>query len=114
MASRGLLFIAVLSLLIAVVSLVEHRLYCTHTSVAGAPRLWSERSPVVALGLSCSKACGIFPHQGWNQHPSTGRQSLSTVPPGRSPNSIFTVILLDDVCVSVSLVIFDNSAQVLS
>ena len=33
-------------------------------SVAAAPGLWSAGSVVVALRLSCSTACGIFPNQG--------------------------------------------------
>ena len=44
-------------LLIAVTSLVEHGLYSVWASVA------------VAYGLSCSKACGIFPDQGLNPCP---------------------------------------------
>ena len=32
-------------------------------SVVVAPRLWSTGSTVVVLGLSCSKACEIFPDQ---------------------------------------------------
>ena len=35
-------------------------------SVTGAPGLQSTGSVVVACGLSCSMACGIFPHQGLN------------------------------------------------
>ena len=54
---RGLLFVVVRGLLIAVASLVvEHR-------------LWSADSVVVAHGLSCSAACGIFPDQGSNPCP---------------------------------------------
>ena len=36
------------------------------TSVAGAPGLWSTGSVVVAHGLSCSVACGIFLDLGLN------------------------------------------------
>ena len=35
-------------------------------SIVGAPRLWSSGSIVAVHGLSCSKACGIFPAQGSN------------------------------------------------
>ena len=35
-------------------------------SVAVAPGLWIRGSTVVAQGLSCSAACGIFPDQGSN------------------------------------------------
>ena len=54
LAVLGLQFIVVHGLLIAVASLfAEHR-------------LWNDGSVVVAHGLSCSEACGIFPDQGWN------------------------------------------------
>ena len=52
---RGLFFLAVPSLLIAVASL------CCRAQALGACA-----SVVVALGLSCSSACGIFPDQGSN------------------------------------------------
>ena len=54
LAVLGLQFIVVHGLLIAVASLfAEHR-------------LWNAGSVVVAHGLSCSEACGIFPDQGGN------------------------------------------------
>ena len=54
---RGLLFVAVRRLLIVVASLAaEHGLK-------------SAGSVVVAHGLSCSAACGIFPDQGSNPCP---------------------------------------------
>ena len=70
---RGLLFVAVCVLLIAVAPLVQHRL-----QARGLQQLWhagsvvvdlglqSAGSVVVAHGLSCSAACGIFPDQGSN------------------------------------------------
>ena len=74
---RGLLFVAVHRLLIAVASLVaEHGL-----QAHGLQQLWhmgsavvargpqSAGSVVVAHGLSCSAACGIFPDQGSNPCP---------------------------------------------
>ena len=74
---RGLLFVAVRGLLTAVVSLVaEHGL-----QARGLQQLWhvgsavvargfqSAGSAVVAHGLSCSVACGIFPDQGSNPCP---------------------------------------------
>ena len=74
---RGLLFVVVRRLLIAVASLVvEHRL-----QVHGLQQLWHVRSVVVARGLqstgsvvvthglSCSTACGIFPDQDSNPCP---------------------------------------------
>ena len=71
----GLLFVAVRGLLIAVslVAVAEHRL-----QVHGLQQLWhvgsvvvvrghqGSGSVVVAYGLSCSAACGIFPDQGSN------------------------------------------------
>ena len=51
---QGLLFFAGCELLTAVASLVSK------------PRLWSVGSVVVAHGLSCSTARGIFPDQGSN------------------------------------------------
>ena len=74
---RGLLFLAVRGLLIAVASLVaEHGV-----QVRGLHQLWHAGSVVVARGLqsagsvvvehrlSCSTACGIFPDQGLNPRP---------------------------------------------
>ena len=59
----GLFFVVLHRLLIAVdSSVVEHRLQGVQASA------------VVALGLSCSAACGIFPDQGWE--PCTGRRIL--------------------------------------
>ena len=70
----GLLFIMVSRLLIAMASLVaEHGLQVRglqqlwHTSSGVVThRLQSAGSVVVAHGLSCSSACGIFPDQGSN------------------------------------------------
>ena len=53
-------FIAMTSLI------VEHRLQGTQASVAGAPGLQSIGSIVVAQGLRCSLARGIFPDRGSN------------------------------------------------
>ena len=59
---RGLLFVAVHGLLIAVASLVaEHGL-----QACGLQQLWHMGSVVVAHGLCCSAACGIFLDQGSN------------------------------------------------
>ena len=46
-------------------------------SVGVACRLQSTGSVVVANGLSCSEACGIFPDQGSNLCPCTGRRILN-------------------------------------
>ena len=55
---RGLLFVAVCGLLIALACLCW-----------GARALGARASVVVAHGLSCSMACGIFRDQGSNPHP---------------------------------------------
>ena len=51
-------------LLSAAASLAEHGLSGTQAAGAGAPGLWGTGSIFVVQGLSCSKACGIFPDQG--------------------------------------------------
>ena len=55
-ASKGLFFIVILRLLIAVASLAR-------------AQALGEASVIVVLGLSCSAACGLFPDQGLNQYP---------------------------------------------
>ena len=73
----GLLFVEVCGLLIVVASLVaEHRLQAHRLqqlwhvgSVVVACGLQSTGSVVVAHGLSCSVACGIFLDQGLNPCP---------------------------------------------
>ena len=52
--------------------LVEHRLWVP-SSVLAARGLWGAVSAVVALGLSCSAACGIFPDEGLNACPLHGK-----------------------------------------
>ena len=62
---QGLLLVAAHRLLIAVPSLVEHGLQARRLQ-----QLWCVGSvAVVAHGLSCSTACGIFPDQGSNPCP---------------------------------------------
>ena len=76
-SEQGLLFVAVHGLLIVVASLVaEHGLQAHglkqlwhKSSVVVARGLQSAGSVVVAHGLSCSMACGIFPDQGSNPCP---------------------------------------------
>ena len=43
--------------------------HCSGFSCCGAQTLGARASVVVAHGLSCSVACGIFPDQGLNPHP---------------------------------------------
>ena len=67
---RGLLFVAVRRLLIAVASLCcGARALGSQASVVVTRRPQSAASIVVAHGLSCSVACGIFPDQGLNPCP---------------------------------------------
>ena len=66
-ASRGYSLVALLRLLTAVASLVlEHGLQSVQASAVTTHGLWSTGSVVVVLGLSCSLAYWIFPHQGSN------------------------------------------------
>ena len=74
MASRGFSPVVVCGLLVAVACHGGFSCFGVWTSVAAAvspvvaaPRLQSTGSVVVARGLSCPEASGIFPDQGWNQ-----------------------------------------------
>ena len=49
----------------------------TWALVVAARGLQNRDSAVVAYGLSCSKACGIFPDLGLNRVPCTGRQIVT-------------------------------------
>ena len=66
---RGLLFIAVCGFLIAVASRGRAWAPGLEASVAVARKLESVASAVVAQGIICSMACGIFPDQGLNLCP---------------------------------------------
>ena len=73
LGKQGLLFIEVLGLLIASVSLLV------------ALRLYSHGSVIVVHGVSYSKACGIFLDQGLNPGPlHWEHEVLATGPPGES------------------------------
>ena len=72
-ASWGCSLVAVHRLLVAVASLAEHGLWeawvsavAAHVLCGAALGLWSPGSIVVAHGISCFTACGIFPNQGSN------------------------------------------------
>ena len=89
---HGPLFTVVQWLLIAVASLVaEHRApghtgfsSCSTDSVVAALGLESTASIVLAHGLSCFKACGIFPDQGSNPCLSAlAGRFFATEPPGK-------------------------------
>ena len=67
MESRVSSLVEVQGPLTAVVSLVaEHGLQGAWAPAVAAPGLCSSGSVVVACGLNCSAACGIFPGQGSN------------------------------------------------
>ena len=68
---QGLLLVAVRGILIAVASRCGARasVVAAPGSVVVACGLWSTGLVVVAHGLSCSTACGIFPDQGLNLCP---------------------------------------------
>ena len=76
-SERGLLFVGVRGLLIAVASLVVEHRFQVHQpqqlwltgSIVVAHGLQSSGSVVVAHGVSCSAACGIFLDQGSNPCP---------------------------------------------
>ena len=112
---KGLLFVAVHGLLIAVASLVvEHGLQAHgfqqlwHVgSVVVAHRLQSAGSVVVAHGLSCSVARGIFPGLGLEpMSPALAGRSLTTVPPGKSPSIMLAVDYFEDTFYQVKGVLF--------
>ena len=68
--SLALFFAVVRRLLIVVASLVaEHGLLGARASVVVARGVQSAGSVVVAHGLSCSVACGVFLDQGLNLCP---------------------------------------------
>ena len=92
-ASGGHSLAAMHGLLIALASLVEHRLQVRELqqlqdvgSVFVAPRLWSTSSVVVAHGLSHHAACGIFGDQGSNRDSRIGRFFTTELPGKPSPH----------------------------
>ena len=82
---RGFLF-AVACLLQSTSSRVRRRQEFRFAgSVVSALGFQRVGSVVVARGLSCPAACGIFPDQGWNHAPCAGRHRFLTAgPPGKS------------------------------
>ena len=68
--SQGYCLVAVYNLLIVVASL----LWSTASRCAGFSSWQRVGLVVVARGLSCPTACGIFPDQGSNHVPCIGRQ----------------------------------------
>ena len=64
-------------------------------SCCGARALGRRASVVVALGLSCSEACGMLPEPGIKPaFPSLAGRFPSTAPLGKSPSSAFKVYIM--------------------
>ena len=68
--------------------------HCSGFSCCGLQSLGCAGSVAVTNRLSCSLACGIFPDQGSNLFPCTGRCILNTQPPRKTKDSYFYMILL--------------------
>ena len=82
-------------LLIAVASLVaEHGLCSVQASIVLAPGLQSTGSVVVAHGLSCSLACGIFPNQGLDPCPLYWQTDSHPLHHQGSPISTFSYLIV--------------------
>ena len=103
---RGLLFVVVRGLLIAVPSLVERGLQVCSLqqlwyadSVAVACGLQSAGSVVVVHRLSCSVACGIFPDQGLNPCPLHWQEDSKPLHHQERPQGIiFESVVLTSTC----------------
>ena len=78
--SRGHSLAVVHELLIVGFSCCGLRALGVRASVAAAPQLWGPGSVVVAHGLRCSTACGIFPDQGWNPRPRRVHRQADSLP----------------------------------
>ena len=88
--NRGCFLVMVHRLLIVVASLVaEHRL-----EECRLQKLEHVGSVVVAHGLSCSMACGIFPDQGLNPYSLHWQADSSTVNHQGSPSYAFHHVLV--------------------
>ena len=95
---QGLLFVVVCGLLIAVVCLVEHRLWGMRASIVAAPRLPGTGSVVVAHRLSFSEACGIFLDQLLNWHLLLWQVDSLPLSYQGSPHFLKKVPFIDSVC----------------
>ena len=93
MASRGCPLIVGHRLLSVVASLaVECRLYVPGGSSCSSRALGHTGSVVVAQGISCSTARGIFPDQGSNSHPLLRQADSLPLTHQRSPHCGFLVL----------------------
>ena len=98
---RGLLFVAVRGLLIAMASLCYGAqalgaqasvVVARGLSSCGSQALGSWASVVVAHGLSCSAACGTLPGPGLEpMFPPLAGRFLTTVPQGKSLSYFFKI-----------------------
>ena len=105
-ANGGFSLVALHGLLIVLASLVaEHRLQGTWASVVAAHRLQSVGSVVVAHGLSCSAACGIFPDEG--QNPRLLHQQVNSLPLSHQRSSSLLQFINYSIHVDTRLLIFD-------
>ena len=108
--------VVVCGLLIAVASLVrEHWLQGTRTSAVAIPGLQSTGSILVAHGLSCFLACGIFLGQGSNPHFLYGQvNSLPLSPQGSLTCQYFLIVYkcsdvtLDLTLLNLLFLVFNN------
>ena len=83
-ASGGCSLVAVHRLLLAAASLgAEHGLQDVQASVVAGEGLQKRDSVVVAHGLRCSEARGVFLGQGSNPRLLHWQMDLSTDPPGK-------------------------------
>ena len=86
--------VAVHGLLLAGASLgAEHGLQDVQASVVAGEGLQKRDSVVVAHGLSCSEACGVFLGQGSNPRLLHWQMDLSTDPPGKFFLSFFFFLI---------------------
>ena len=80
-AVRGLSLVAVSGGCSSLLCWASH---CDGFSRCRVQALGTWVSVVVAHGLSCSEACGIFSDQGLNSSPALAGRFLPTEPPGKS------------------------------
>ena len=68
--------------------------HCGGFSCCGAQAVGAQASVVVAHGVSCSMACGIFLYQGSNTCPCIGRQILNHCATREAPNRYILIAIL--------------------
>ena len=93
---RGRLFVALCGFLTAVASRCRARALGLEASVAAARTLESVASAVLAQGISCSVACGIFPDQGLNPCPLQWWADSHPLHHQGSPSSLIQTMVIPD------------------